>query len=1404
VKKVCDKVDNLLAEFSEENRGKAKTFSDVLNEKLGVLSDLDASILGNIDDEDIEKEIDEASEIRCYIQERIVNIELVLPIDEVASVENSLVSSKNSETSSKNGQSETSGKNGQSERVKNNIKLPKLEIKKFHGKHSEYQTFRESFEAAIHSNESLSDIEKLNYLRSYLEGPAAASIAGLSLTNENYKIAVDILNERYGNKQLVISSHMDSLLKIPPVTDANDKRMRPLYDQIEVNVRSLQALGVSAEMYGSLLIPVLMEKIPNEFQLIISRQMKSDTWDITKLLDIFKEELEAREKTRGAGGSTEKPGPKGGRYKDPPTTAAALYANDATQAACYLCDQPGHRSYKCTIVTDPEKCKGILKKKGRCFLCLKSGHIVRNCPSEMKCMKCGAKHHSIVCKTPPKIKPVGSNDDQQSPPGSNLATTATNYVDTETSVLLQTAVAEVTNPGSKKSVKARLIFDSGSQQSYISNRIRNVLELPAIGTENLLIKTFGSEKEQPKSCDVVKFSLNKPGGGIHLYVDAFSVETICSPVSKQKIRVAKASYDHLSSLDLADSCDGKVDMPVDILIGSDYYWQFVTGETRRGKHGGPVAVKTHLGWVLSGPVVEVSQSLLESSVCMSNTHVLRLDTEEVAEPCSLRKEVAKFWETESIGIVPESEDAVHQQFLNEIQMKDGRYEVSLPWKDGHPTLPDNYNLSCTRLGSTLRRLRRTPEILREYDRVIRDQEKKGIIEAVNPTLTSNKIHYLPHREIIRTDKQTTKLRIVFDASAKKDGPSLNDCIHAGPSLSPLLMDVMLRFRCFKVALVADIEKAFLMIGVDENDRDALRFLWIDDVDSEHPKVVTKRFTRLVFGVSSSPFLLNATLRYHINKYTVADPEFVRRFLEALYVDDLTSGDQSVEEAYQLFLKSKLRMLEAGCNLRKWTSNSSELIERIRESDCAGYEAQETRSVIEDDHSYTSTTLGVDHEINEEIEHKVLGLLWNPRTDELIIDFKPILEVAANLPVTKRTVLKVTAQVYDPLGWISPIIVDMKVLFQKICEMKGDWDDELTPELKESYERWLKELSNAGTVKLSRCYFNGNDLETASIELHGFSDASSYAYAAAVYIRIVYPSDIRVVLVAAKTRVAPLSGCTIPRLELLAAVILARLVRNVQRALSQILNIDNIRCWIDSMVVLYWIVQTDKTWKQFVQNRVLEIRNNVDPNQWSYCNTAVNPADLPSRGAKATQLIEADTWWNGPTFLKLPEEQWPTKPQGTSQDEEAMKEVKTESKNKSTCTNLTTSLNASVGNCIRLEEFSSSKKLFRVTAYVIRFIAKLKSQLPNLTEFQKSAEGALTVKELEHAETIWLREIQKPIVASDKFGQIKNSLGLFVDGTGVYRCKGRLGKSCISSLRDEVSSFVATKESSYIVDRTRMP
>ena len=161
------------------------------------------------------------------------------------------------------------------------------------------------------------------------------------------------------------------------------------------------------------------------------------------------------------------------------------------------------------------------------------------------------------------------------------------------------------------------------------------------------------------------------------------------------------------------------------------------------------------------------------------------------------------------------EKSVYDEFEKEIVYKDNRYEISLPWKQSHPPLPDNYELALRRLNGLLQRLRQTPDILNQYDSVIKDQLKGGIIEVVDQSevTPSNQVHYLPQHAVLREDKATTKLRIVYDASARTTGPALNDCLYTGPKFGQSVLEIILRFRAFNVALAADIEKALLMIAV---------------------------------------------------------------------------------------------------------------------------------------------------------------------------------------------------------------------------------------------------------------------------------------------------------------------------------------------------------------------------------------------------------------------------------------------------------------------------------------------------------------------------------------------------------------------------------------------------------------
>ena len=286
----------------------------------------------------------------------------------------------------------------------------------------------------------------------------------------------------------------------------------------------------------------------------------------------------------------------------------------------------------------------------------------------------------------------------------------------------------------------------------------------------------------------------------------------------------------------------------------------------------------------------------------------------------LNNELAKFWDLETLGI-KEDEPSVYDKFTQDVDFNSERYEAKLPFKEEHPLLPDNYSVCVKRLGSLIGRLQKTPEILQEYHKVIQDQITSGVVEEIKgiEVKPPGQVHYLPHKEVVRNDKDTTKLRVVYDASARNYGPSLNDCLYAGPSLTPLIFNILIRFRIYPVAVSADIEKAFLNIAISPEHRDYLRFLWVRPL----------RFTRVVFSLTSSPFILNATIKHHVSQYTTSDPEFVKEVMRSLYVDDFASGSWNVQTVLQLSTKVKTRLSDGGFNMRKWTSNSKELMEELR-------------------------------------------------------------------------------------------------------------------------------------------------------------------------------------------------------------------------------------------------------------------------------------------------------------------------------------------------------------------------------------------------------------------------------------------------------------------------------------------
>ena len=267
---------------------------------------------------------------------------------------------------------------------------------------------------------------------------------------------------------------------------------------------------------------------------------------------------------------------------------------------------------------------------------------------------------------------------------------------------------------------------------------------------------------------------------------------------------------------------------------------------------------------------------------------------------------------------------------DKIKFVDGRYQVSMPFKADHPTIPDNFQVSKRRLNSLVNRLNKSPETLHQYDKVIKEQIDSGIVEVANEEPKPlGTVHYIPHREVIRQESETTKLRVVYDASSKAMGEvSINECLESGPNLAPLLFDILLRFRTHNVALISDIQKAFLNIAIDPDQRDFLRFFWLNDCNAENPKIITLRFTRLVFGLTCSPYILNATLRHHLNSTMSSDPTFLENVILSIYVDDFASSYPTEEECFTMYQKLKQCFLAGDFNFRKFASNNKEVLRRI--------------------------------------------------------------------------------------------------------------------------------------------------------------------------------------------------------------------------------------------------------------------------------------------------------------------------------------------------------------------------------------------------------------------------------------------------------------------------------------------
>lgn len=482
----------------------------------------------------------------------------------------------------------------------------------------------------------------------------------------------------------------------------------------------------------------------------------------------------------------------------------------------------------------------------------------------------------------------------------------------------------------------------------------------------------------------------------------------------------------------------------------------------------------------------------------------------------------------------------------------------------------------------------------------------------------------------------------------------------------------MRFRRHKFAVSADIIKMYRQIEIVPNQWNLQRIFF-----RENPNLPLKEYCLVVvtYGFASSPYISVKAMQDGAKKYQLQFPKAVQAIHEDFYMDDCTTGDSNEENAIQLAKDIRTVLDKNGFPLSKWRSNSQRLVKELAGDDAA--------SVLFEQEEKTS----------------ILGLKWLPKTDELTfaVNQKPIIEF------TKRNILSTIHQLYDPNGLVAPVITRAKLLIQALWKEKLTWDEPVSVEIIKQWKTIWSNIDELEKIRIPRWFGMTNH---SHLQLHAFADSSGKAYGGVVYLRIQHPNnEIECHLIAAKSKVAPIKQITIPRLELAAAHLAGKLLASVKKAME--LETVPFYLWTDNIAAIIWIHTGLHKLKVYVANRVADIRQVSEPHNWNHVRSEHNPADLISRGIAPQDIIKNELWWNGPPWLKLSQNEWPT-PVNVSKFH-TPSDVASEIRINSTQLVEPLLIHMPTGAIPLLDYTNTCAKLCRIIVYVQRFIDKCRNK-----------------------------------------------------------------------------------------------
>lgn len=888
--------------------------------------------------------------------------------------------------------------------------------------------------------------------------------------------------------------------------------------------------------------------------------------------------------------------------------------------------------------------------------------------------------------------------------------------------VLGTITVETTN-GNPWCNTLRALTDTGSQTNLITKEAVKRLQL---STQSTHVRLLGPQNIPVGTSDkstIVEIKI--PNSNRTLSFQFLIVDEISQLLPNQKIDLI-SNNPEFQTLKRADP-NYDTPNPINALFGIGVWIKIIKNGLIKSKDETIAAQNTHFGWILYACKDDTNNT--------KQKRIYHTTLDSLSES-QLNQILQRFWEVEDLPQAPTL--TIPEQKCENIFRKgfsrnnDGRYVVYLPFTDKLNLLGKSKSIAIRQFLFMERKMQREPNFKINYINFIKEFEELNHLSKVENDKEEG--YYTPHHGII----SSSKFRVVFNASKPTtSGLSLNDCQLTGARLQKDLSLILMRFRFHEVALTADVVKMFRQIEVHDNHKKYQKIVWRN---SPNESISVYQINRVVYGQAAAPFLAVRAMIQCAKDHADQYPLGARAVIEDFYVDDALTGADSIEEALEL--QNQLnKVLKEGCmELAKWCSNKSVFNQSNQK----------------------------ELEIREPESKSILGLRWLPNEDYFAYKIK---QVPTENIWTKRKILSEIGKLYDPNGFISPLIISAKVLIQKIWQHKIDWDQPVPEIILVEWITFLNNLKDLENIKIPRWL----GMKTISeIHLHGFSDASISAYSAVVYVLTILNDGQKVThLLMSKTKVAPLKKLTIPRLELCGASMLANLITPIYPEFNN--RISSCHLWLDSEVAYYWINKSPAQLKTFVANRVASIQHKTTERNftWHWVPGEDNPADLASRGTVPSKLCNNNLWWNGPSWLTKPETFWPkSKPLPEKLNDDVLGEIKLVShvrlykpltrgkwfKYKSTNQN----------EFPLLDTYSSLSKLKNVMAYILRVINKMK---------KITSSGPLTTGELELATTKLIKLDQAKTFHKEIYLQqteeVPKNGKIMLDKEGILRLNGRV-------------------------------